>query len=138
MARNRQFLSQAACVVIFDGQQVSQFAEGDAIRINPSTEGSSLDKGLDGATTLIAYDPSGTAEFDLKGTSATLDQVNELWNNQQSSAARLFDVLVVTNAEEPIRLEGCSISSPGAIAVGGRTSSPRTVVLNVQNIIMPQ
>lgn len=136
--RNEFFMSQADCVVILDGVPATNFADGDAIRITPSTEGSALDKGLSGAVTTFAYDPSGTAELDFQGVSPTLDQVNELWNNQLNGAARLFDCLVVTSAREPIRLEGCSISSPGAISTGGRTAAPRTVTLNVQRITFTQ
>lgn len=136
--RNNQFFSQADCAVVIDGVLAQDFSDGDAIRINPSTEGSSLERGFDVATTTFAVDRSGTAEFDLKGTSLTLDQINALWAAQQSGAARLIDIQVMTSAREPIRLEGCSISSPGAIATGGRTSSPRTVIFNVQRITLPQ
>jgi hypothetical protein len=43
-------------------------------------------------------------------------------------------VQIVTSAAEPIRCEGCSISSPGGIATGGKTASARTVTINVEKI----
>lgn len=133
--RNTQFLNQAACAVVLDGVQVTDYSEGDAIRINDNGEGSTVEAGLDGATTTFSTDQSGTMELDLKGTSATLDQVNALFRAQKTEAARLFDVQIYTAAAEPIRCEGCSIASPGNITTGGKEGSPRTVVINVQKII---
>ena len=133
--RNTLFFNQALCTVILDGVQVRDFMDGDAIRVNPSTEGSSLEVGMDNAVTTFSTDMSGTLELDLKGTSLTLDRINLMWLAQKTAAARLFNVQIVTSALEPIRCEGCSISSPGAIATGGRSASARTVVLNVQRIL---
>lgn len=135
MPRNTQFFNQALVAVILDGVQVVDFMDGDAIRITPSSEGSSIERGLDGAVTTFSTDMAGTLELDLKGTSRTLDQINLLWLAQKTAAARLFNVQIITSALEPIRCEGCSISSPGAIATGGRTASARTVVLNVQRVL---
>ncbi|MNO09258.1 hypothetical protein D3C81_2323070 [compost metagenome] len=64
-----------------------------------------------------------------------MDKYTNLWRAQKTSAARLFNCQVLTAASQSIRLEGCSISSIGAINTGGKTPSAQTVVMNVQKII---
>lgn len=134
MARNPLWFNQALTTFILDGKPVVGFMSGDAIRIIPNTEGSSLEVGLDGATTTFSSDKSGTAEIDLKGTSLSLEVINRLWKAQKTATARKFNCQVVTSAAEPIRLKGCSVASIGAINTGGKTASARTVVLNVEEI----
>lgn len=134
MSRNTRFFNQANCAVVLDGLPVVDFMSGDAIRINYNTEGSSVEVGLDKATTTFSTDQSGTIELDLKGTSATLEQVNLLWKAQKTAAADLFSIQLYTSAAEPIRAEGCSIASPGNVATGGKTASPRTVTINCEKI----
>lgn len=138
MARNPLFLSQAVCTVIFDGQIVEGFAPGDAIRVIPSGEGSNVDVGLDVAVTTFTTDRSGEFEMDLMPTSAFLDTVNRLWSAQETAAARLLNVSVLTSANETVRLEGVSIASPGDMSTGGKTATPRTVKCKVQRVRMPQ
>lgn len=133
--RNPLFFNQAICTVILDGVPCVDFMSGDAIRIADNTEGSSIEVGLDRAVTTFSTDQSGTLELDFKGTSLTLEKINKLWKAQKTAAARKFAVQVVTSAAEPIRCEGCSISTPGGAATGGKTASARTVVLNVEKII---
>lgn len=135
--RNPFWLNQALTTFIFDGLPASDFMSGDSIRIIPNTEGSSLEVGFDSAVTTFSTNQSGTCELDFKPTSLTLDYVNRLYKAQKTAAARLFNCQVLTSAAEPIRLEGCSISSTGTKGTGGNTASARTVVLNVQKIIEP-
>lgn len=134
MARNTQFFNQALATVILDGVVAEGYMDGDAIRVNESTEGSTIERGLDGATTTFSTDQAGTLELDLKGTSPTLDILRELWRAQKTANAREFDAQVVTSANEMIRCEGCSVASMGNTATGGRTASARTVVINVRRI----
>lgn len=133
--RNTLFFNQALCTVILDGVEVSGYMDGDSIRVNMSTEGSSIEKGLDSATTTFTTDMSGTVELDLKGVSPNLDQITALWLAQKTAAAREFSIQIMTSAAEVVRCEGCSISSPGNIATGSRTASARTVVMNSRRII---
>lgn len=135
--RNPLWLNQALVTVIFDGVPARDFMSGDSVRVIPNTEGSSLETGFDVTITTFSSNQSGTAEFDFKPTSLTLDYVNLLYNSQKTARARLFNVQILSSAGEPIRLEGCSISSPGTLGTGGNTASARTVVLNVQKIILP-
>jgi hypothetical protein len=132
--RNPLFFNQALCAVILDGAPCVDFMSGDAIRVTPTTEGSSIEVGFDRAVTTFSTDQSGTLELDFKGTSLTLEKINKLWKAQKTAAARKFSVQIVTSAAEPIRCEGCSISSPGGIATGGKTASARTVTINVEKI----
>lgn len=134
MARNTQFFNQALVTVILDGTQVTDFMSGDAVRINRSTEGSSLEIGLDKTTTTFSTDKSGTVELDLKGTSPALEKINRLDKAQKTAEARLFSLMIFTSAGEPIRCEGCSISSPGNISTGGKQASARTVTINCESI----
>lgn len=134
MARNTQFFNQALVVVLVDGVPMRDFMSGDAVRINRNTEGSSLEVGLDKATTTFSTDQSGTIELDMKGTSISLEKINRLDKAQKTAAAKLFSVMIMTSAAEPIRAEGCSISSPGNISTGGKQASARTVVINCEKI----
>ena len=133
--RNTSFFNQAACTVIIDGEIAEQFLDGDSVRITQSAEGSTVDRGFDGATTTFSTDRTGTLEIDLKGTSPTLDLINDLWSAQKTANAREFSCQIMTTAAEPIYLDGCSIASPGNIATGGRQASARTVVINVRTIV---
>lgn len=133
--RNTLFMNQAYTVVIGDGVPWIDFMDGDSIRIIENTEGSALEVGFDGARTLLTTNDTGTAEFDFKPTSPSLDYLNRLQALQKTAAGRLFNVQLTTSALEPIRLEGCSIASMGTSATGARTLSARTVTLNVQKII---
>lgn len=137
MARNILFLNQALCTVIIDGIPAVDFMSGDAIRVIPNTEGSSLENGFDGSVTTFSTNQSGTCELDFKPTSPTLDFINVLYNAQKTQLARLIEIRVITSALEPIQLSGVSISSPGTHATGGNTASARTVVFNVQKIKLP-
>lgn len=134
MSRNTQFFNQSQCTVILDGVPVEQFSDGDAIRVKRTTEGSTIERGIDGATTTFSTDKSGTVELDLKGVSITLDQINFLAMAQRTGFAREFSMQIVTSALEPIRCEGCSIAHAGDTSTGGRSSSPRTVTINVRKI----
>ena len=135
MARNTLFMNQAHCTVIVDGLPVVDFMSGDAIRINRNTEGSSMEVGLDSATTTFSTDQSGTLELDLKQTSLSLDQFGQLNKAQKTALARLVNGQIITGALASIRLEGMSISSMGNTGTGGKTASAQTVVFNVQKII---
>lgn len=135
MARNTEFLNQAFCTVVGNGSADVGHMSGDSIRIISNTEGSSMDVGFDGATTLFSTDESGTFEQDFKHTSPSLDKYETLWKAQKTYAARLFNIQVITAANQSVRLEGCSISDIGAINTGGKTESAQTVVFNVQKII---
>jgi hypothetical protein len=135
MARNTQFLNQALVTVIGNGSQDVGHLSGDSIRIIPNTEGSAMDVGFDGAVTQFSTDVSGTFEQDFQQTSPSLDKYTNLWKSQSTAAARLFNIQIITAAAQSIRLEGCSISSIGAINTGGKTPSAQTVVFNVQKII---
>lgn len=135
MARNTQFLNQAFCTVIGNGSADIDHMSGDSIRIISNTEGSALDVGFDRATTLFSTDESGTFEQDFKHASSSLDKYETLWKAQKTYAARLFNIQVITAANQSIRLEGCSISDIGAISTGGKTESAQTVVFNVEKII---
>lgn len=135
MARNPLFLNQALCTVIADGTPDIDHMSGDSIRVIPNTEGSSMETGFDGTTTVFSTDQSGTFEQDFRGTSVSLDKYTNLWKRQKTAAAKLFNCQIVTSAAQTIRLEGCSIQSIGAINTGGKTASAQTVVLNVQKII---
>lgn len=133
--RNPLFMNQALIVVLLDGVLMIDFMSGDSVRIIPNTEGSALEVGFDSTKTLLTTNESGTAEFDFKPTSVSLDYINRLYRLQKTAAGRLFNCQITTSAAEPIRLEGCSISSNGTKGTGGNTASARTVVLNVQKII---
>lgn len=137
MARNTQFLNQALCVVIGDGTPDRDFFSGDSIRIIPNAEGSSMEVGLDGATTTFSTDMSGTLELDFKQNSISLDKYQAIWKRQKTAQARLINHQIFTSAAEPIRLEGVSISNIGQKGTGGKTASAQTVVFNVQKIIYP-
>jgi hypothetical protein len=133
------FFNQALSTVVLDGSPVEGLvSDSDSIRVTPAAEGTSLAKSLNGAVTTFSNDESGTLELDLLGTSPTLNQINALWRAQKGYGARLFDCQVLTSANEPIRLEGCSIADVGAIATGGTSAAPRTVVVNVQRIKLPE
>lgn len=133
--RNTLFMNQALITVLLDGVPMIDFMSGDSVRIIPNTEGSTLEVGFDSTKTLLTTNASGTAEFDFKPTSPSLDYINNLARLQRTALGRLFNVQILTSAAEPIRLEGCSISSPGTISSGGTAASARTVVLNVERII---
>jgi hypothetical protein len=133
------FFNPALSTVVLDGSPVEGLvSDSDSIRVTPAAEGTSLAKSLNGAVTTFSNDESGTLELDLLGTSPTLNQINALWRAQKGYGARLFDCQVLTSANEPIRLEGCSIADVGAIATGGTSAAPRTVVVNVQRIKLPE
>lgn len=134
MARNTQFFDQSRTSVIIDGVLVEQPMSGDSVRVNRSTAGASTDTGFAGATTILAVDPAGTVELDLKGTSPTLAVINELWEAQQNGYGRLVDIQLVTSATEIVTCEGCAVQSPGNIATGGNTISARTVIFTSQRI----
>ena len=51
MARNPNWFDQSSVSVIVDNKLVQGFMSGDAVRINPNAEGSTMDVGLDNATT---------------------------------------------------------------------------------------
>lgn len=138
MSRNTFFGNQADCTVIIDGFLLSDFLDGDAIRVIPAGEGSTMDVGLDKATTLFSTNKSGTLEVDLKPTSPALDFINALFANQLNGAGRLLAGEVVTSASENYGLSGVSIVNPGTGASGARTFSGRTVVFNVEEIDYPQ
>lgn len=135
MARNTQFLNQALCTVIGNGSPDLDHMSGDSIRIIPNAEGSSMETGFDGTTTVFSTDQSGTFEQDFKQTSLSLDKYQRLWKAQKTATARLFNCQVMTSAAQTIRLEGCSIANIGATNTGGKTASAQTVVMNVQKII---
>lgn len=135
MARNTQFLNQAFTTVVGNGSVDVDHMSGDSIRIIPNAEGSAMEVGFDGATTVFSTDQSGTFEQDFKGTSPSLDKYTRLWLAQKTAAARLFSIQVITSANQSVRLEGCSISNIGAINTGGKTASAQTVTYNVQKII---
>lgn len=133
--RNTQFLNQALNTVIMAGVPMVDFMSGDSIRIIRNSEGSSMEVGLDGATTLFSTDDSGTVEIDFKQTSASLDALGALYKAQKTAQAILFSGQIITSARASIRLEGVSIASMGTTATGGKTASAQTVVFNVQKII---
>lgn len=135
MARNTQFLNQALCTVIGNGSADVDHMSGDSIRIIPNAEGSSMETGFDGTTTVFSTDQSGTFEQDFKQTSASLDKYQRLYKAQKTAAARLFNCQVMTSAAQTVRLEGCSIMNIGATNTGGKAASAQTVVMNVQKII---
>lgn len=135
MARNTEFMNQALCTVVTNGSSDTEFMSGDSIRIISNTEGSGLEVGFDGATTIFSTDESGTVELDFKHTSPSLDKYERLWKAQKTAAARLFSGQIITSANQSIRLQGCSISSIGAINTGAKTASAQTIVLNVEKII---
>ena len=132
--RTTTHFDQSKTTVIIDGALAEQFMSGDSVRVNRTTAGAALDVGFDGATTMLAVDPSGTVELDFKGTSATLDTINELWEAQQNGLGRLFDIQLVTSATEMVRCANCAIQSPGNIATGGNTASARTVIFTSARI----
>lgn len=135
MGRNTKFLNQALCTVISAGSADVDHMSGDSIRIIPNAEGSAMENGFDGTITAFSTDMSGTFEQDFKATSPSLDKYNQRWLAQKTAAASLFNVQVITSANESYRLEGCSVLNVGTIGTGGKTASARTVVLNVQKII---
>lgn len=138
MSRNTEFLSQAVCTVILDGIIVEGFAPGDSIKLTPNAEGSAIDVGLDVAVTTFSTDRTGELELDLMPTSPFLDYVGALWTAQKTSAARLISGQILTAAAEPYRLEGVSVSDPGAVATGGKSAAPRSVKFKVQRLDLPQ
>lgn len=135
MSRNTEFLNQALVTVIGNGSQDTQHMSGDSIRVIRNTEGSAMDVGFDNAVTQFSTDQSGTFEQDFQQTSPSLDKYTNLWNAQKTAAARLFNIQIITAANQSIRLEGCSISSIGTTATGGKAVTAQTVVFNVQKII---
>lgn len=135
MARNTEFLNQALCAVILDGVQMVDLMSGDAIRVIRNTEGSSMEVGIDSATTTFSTDQSGTFELDFKQNSASLDVLIRINRAQKGQQARLLSGQIVTSARASIRLEGVSISSMGTTGTGGKTASAQTVTFNVQKII---
>lgn len=135
MARNTQYLNQALNTVIMAGTPMVDFMSGDSIRIIRNSEGSAMEVGFDGATTMFSTDQSGTVEIDFKQTSPSLDFLGSLNKAQKTAAATLFNGQVITSARASIRLEGVSISSMGTTGTGGKTASAQTVVFNVQKII---
>lgn len=135
MARNTQFLNQALCTVVSFGTPDVDFFSGDAIRVIPNAEGSSMETGLDSSTTTFSTDQSGTIELDFKQNSASLDKFQNRWKRQKTAQASLGTIQIFTSAAEPIRGEGVSIQSIGQKGTGGKTASAQTVVLNVQKII---
>lgn len=135
MARNTQLLNQALCTVIGAGSTDVDHMAGDSIRIIPNAEGSSMETGFDGTVTTLSTDRSGTFEQDFKQTSSSIDKYTRLWNAQKTYAGSLFNVQVITSANQSIRLEGCSVSNLGTTGTGGKTASAQTIVLNVQKII---
>ncbi len=132
--RTTTHFDQSKTTVIIDGVLGEQFMSGDSVRVNRTTAGASVDVGFTGGTTMLAVDPTGTVELDFKGTSATLDIINELWEAQQNGLGRLFDIQLVTSATEMVRCAGCAIQSPGNIATGGNTASARTVIFTTMRI----
>lgn len=138
MPRNTQFMNQADSSVIIDGFLLTDFLDGDSIRVIPAGEGSAMDVGLDKATTLFGTNKSGTLEVDLKPTSPALDFINGLFSNQLNGAGRLLSGEVLTSASETYGLSGVSIVNPGTGSTGARTISGRTVVFNVEEIDWPQ
>jgi hypothetical protein len=135
--RNPLFMNQALCTVIGYGTPDINFFSGDAIRVIPNAEGSSMETGLDSSTTTFSTDQSGTFEMDFKQTSVSLDKYQGIWKRQKTAQAALGNIQIFTSAAEPIRLEGCSISNIGQKGTGGKTASAQTVVFNVQKIIYP-
>lgn len=132
------FFNQAIATAVVDGLPAQGLvSDSDSIRVIPSADGSSVAKTLSGGVTTFSNDVTGVLELDLIGTSPTLDKINALWRAQKGFGARLFDCQILTTAAEPIRLEGCSISDVGTIATGGSSATPRTVVINVQRVILP-
>lgn len=135
--RNPLFLNQALCTVIGYGTPDVNFFSGDAIRVIPNTEGSSMETGIDSSTTTFSTDQSGTLELDFKQNSVSLDKYQGIWKRQKTALASLGNIQLFTSAAEPIRCEGVSISSIGQKGTGGKTASAQTVVFNVQKIIFP-
>lgn len=135
MSRNTQFLNQAFCTVVGNGSADVDHMSGDSIRIIPNAEGSAMEVGFDGPTTVFSTDQSGTFEQDFKATSPSLDKYTTLWLAQKTYGARLISIQVITSANQSIRLEGCSIQNIGQISTGGKAASAQTVVFNVQKII---
>lgn len=135
MARNTRFMNQAFCTVVGNGSIDTDHMSGDSIRVISNTEGSAMEVGFDGPTTVFSTDESGTFEQDFKATSPSLDKYINLWKAQKTAGARLFSIQVITSANQSIRLEGCSISSVGQVATGGKTASAQTVAFNVEKII---
>lgn len=132
------FLNQAITTVIIDGEEVTDFAPGDSIKITHSGEGSDVQVGLDVAVTTFSTDRSGGLELDLLPTSRFLDTVGSLWAAQATGAARLLSGVALTSAGEPYTFSGMSIANPGDAATGGKTASARTVKFKVQKVIPPQ
>lgn len=135
MARNTQLLNQALCTVIGAGSADVDHMSGDSIRVIPNAEGSAMETGFDSTITAFSTDQSGTFEQDFKQTSPSIDKYTRIWKSQKTAAASLFNIQIITAANQSIRLEGCSVSSLGTTGTGGKTASAQTIVYNVQKII---
>lgn len=134
MAR-KTFYSQAQCSVVDDGIPVTDFADGDSIRIIDDAVGATKTQGLDGVSLSFASDESGFFEFDLKPTSPHLDIVSRRKRAQARGQARVFNVTVATGVGEFIRLEGCAVEKAGDVPAGGNVMAKRTVRYVVSRIV---
>lgn len=87
----------------------ADFSEEFTYRVTSPDELSVLNKGTDGATTHIATDKSAELEISLKPTSTVNDFLNTLLSNQNSQAATLFPINIISGVNENLSFNKCAI-----------------------------
>ncbi len=132
------YYSQSNTAVIADGISISDFFDGDSIRVIDDSTGATKTVGLDGTSLSFGSDGSGAFEVDLKPTSPYLAIAYGMKMAQRTGNARLINITVATGAGDYIRLERCAVEKAGDVATGGPTMAKRTVRFIVSKIIWPQ
>ena len=134
MARS-SFYNRSTATVVIDGVAVKGIADGDAIRVIESADGSSVTKGLDRAMTSINNDSTARLEIDLLATSPYLAVANNQKRRQNEGTGRLMDGSVRSGVNEVEVLRGMAIARRGDIRTGGTEGQLRTIIYTVEKAV---
>ncbi len=130
MARFSSYFKDAATVVV-DGTNV-EFGAEQYFYNAKRKEGATTIQGTNNAMTQFSTDQRAEVSVMIFGISLTNDVLEELWVNQNSGNARLFDITIGTSEGEQISLERCSIMKPPDVQGGSPAQQSRTWEFNVE------
>ena len=117
---------QKGHTLIINGVNISGFAEGDCIRVQPEGNAAIKTKGADGPSLSISTYQGGKLEFDLKPTSPARSIVWGLWRAQSSASGLTgpYTVVLLTGVDEIITVAGLFGEIP-QFSMGGPQMQPR-------------
>lgn len=129
MARN-QFGNRAAVAVIIDKRAIDNLGIDIPFSTSFPDNQSTTGMGINGAFTVVSNNTTCEITIRLLPNSTGNDILFELYDNQRSGFARLFSITVISDVNENLQFQNCTIKQPPDLSIGGEDVNNREWVFN--------